>query len=67
MCSSDLELWARHEVCEAEQRLRVFLDAEVGELRFTITELQVSAVPGTCLITYTPRDLQTRERLARIS
>jgi transcriptional regulator with XRE-family HTH domain len=61
------ELWARHEVCEAEQRLRVFLDAEVGELRFTINELQVSAVPGTCFITYTPRDHQTRERLARIS
>src|ERR1700761_6655071 len=61
------ELWARHEVCEAEQRLRVFLDAEVGELRFTITELQVSAVPGTCFITYTPCDDQTRAGLTRIT
>ena len=61
------ELWARHEVCEPEQRLRVFRDADVGELRFTINELSVSAVPGTCLIVYTPDDTQTRGRLARLA
>jgi transcriptional regulator with XRE-family HTH domain len=60
-------LWARHEVCEAEQRLRVFLDAEVGELRFTINELQISAVPGTYFIIYTPQDQATRDRLARLA
>jgi hypothetical protein len=60
-------LWARHEVCEAEQRLRIFLDAEAGELRFTINELQVSAVPGMYFIVYTPRDEDTRAGLARLA
>ena len=61
------ELWARHEVSEAEQRLRIFLDAEVGELRFTINELQISAVPGMHFIVYTPCDDQTRADLTRIT
>jgi MmyB-like transcription regulator ligand binding domain len=60
-------LWARHEVCEPEQRLRIFLDADVGELRFTINELAVSAVPGTCLIVYSPNDTQTRDRLEQLA
>jgi transcriptional regulator with XRE-family HTH domain len=60
-------LWARHEVCEPEQRLRIFLDADVGELRFTINELAVSAVPGTCLIVYSPNDTRTRDRLEQLA
>src|SRR6201996_4487082 len=59
-------LWARHEVCEPEQRPRIFRDADVGELRFTINELSVSAVPGTCLIVYSPSDAQTRDRLGQL-
>jgi transcriptional regulator with XRE-family HTH domain len=59
-------LWARHEVCEPEQRLRVFRDADVGELRFTINELAVSAVPGTYLIVYSPNDIQTRDGLEQL-
>jgi transcriptional regulator with XRE-family HTH domain len=61
------ELWARHEVCQAEQRLRVFLDAEFGELRFTINELQISAVPGMYFIVYTPGDEDTRAAVARLA
>jgi len=60
-------LWARHEVCEPEQRLRIFRDADVGELRFTINELSVSAVPGTYLIVYSPNDTQTRDRLEQLA
>jgi transcriptional regulator with XRE-family HTH domain len=60
------DLWARHEVCEAEQRLRIFLDGDVGELRFIINELKISAVPGMHFIVYTPQDEQSRDRLARI-
>ena len=59
-------LWARHEVCEPEQRLRIFRDADLGELRFTINELSVSAVPGTYLIVYSPDDAQTRDRLDQL-
>ena len=60
------DLWARHEVCEAEQRLRIFLDGDVGELRFIINELKISAVPGMHFIVYTPQDEESRDRLARI-
>jgi transcriptional regulator with XRE-family HTH domain len=59
-------LWERHEVCEAEQRLRIFLDGDVGELRFMINELKISAVPGMHFIVYTPQDEESRDRLARI-
>jgi transcriptional regulator with XRE-family HTH domain len=61
------ELWARHEVCEPELRPRIFLHGDVGELRFTINELSVSAVPGMSFIVYTPQDAQTRDRLAQLA
>ena len=53
-------------MCEAEQRPRVFLDGDVGELRFVINELKVSAVPGMHFIVYTPQDEETRARLAQL-
>ena len=60
------ELWARHEVREAEVRPRIFLDRDAGELRFTINELKISAVPGMHFIVYTPQDEETRTRLAQV-
>ena len=59
-------LWARHEVSEPELRPRVFLDGDFGELRFTISELGISAVPGMHYIVYTPQDEETRTRLAQL-
>ena len=59
-------LWARHEVAEAQMRLRIFRDPDVGELRFIVSELEVSALPGTRLIVYTPEDSGTRARLPSI-
>jgi hypothetical protein len=53
-------------VCQTEQRLRVFLDGDVGELRFMINELKVSAVPGMHFIVYTPQAEETRARLAQL-
>lgn len=60
------ELWARHEVAEAQMRLRIFRHPGVGELRFTVSELEVSVLPGTRLIVYTPEDAATRARLSVI-
>ena len=56
----------RHEVAESQLRLRIFRHRAAGELRFTVSELEVSALPGTRLIVYTPQDGQTRDRLAAI-
>jgi hypothetical protein len=47
-------------------RLRIFRDPDVGELRFIVSELEVSALPGTRLIVYTPEDSATRARLPSI-
>jgi transcriptional regulator with XRE-family HTH domain len=58
------ELWARHEVAESQLRLRIFRHRDAGELRFTVSELEISALPGTRLIVYTPQDDRTRGRLA---
>jgi hypothetical protein len=40
--------------------------AVAGELRFIVSELEVSALPGTRLIVYTPEDGATRARLPSI-
>jgi transcriptional regulator with XRE-family HTH domain len=50
------ELWERHEVAEPEVRTRRFLDPVAGPLAFSVTELDVAAVPGLRIITYTPQD-----------
>jgi len=60
------DLWARHEVAEAQMRSRIFVHSEVGVLRFTTTELDISAVPGMCIIAYTPQDDETRAGLSAI-
>jgi transcriptional regulator with XRE-family HTH domain len=60
------ELWARHEVAEAQLRLRIFRHPGAGELRFTVSELEVSVLPGLRLIVYTPEDAATRARLSVI-
>jgi transcriptional regulator with XRE-family HTH domain len=57
------EIWARQEVAEPEVRTRIFMHGEAGKLTFSITELDVSVVPGLRIIAYTPKDAETRERL----
>ena len=59
-------LWARHEVAEPQMRLRIFRHPDAGELRFIVSELEVSALPGTRLLVYTPEDSATRARLPSI-
>jgi len=47
-------------------RLRIFRHPEAGEFRFIVSELEVSALPGTCLIVHTPEDGETRARMSSI-
>jgi transcriptional regulator with XRE-family HTH domain len=57
------DLWARHEVADAEPRIRTFIHPCGGPLTFTVTELQVAAMADARLIVYTPADDQTRAGL----
>lgn len=59
------ELWARHEVAEPQARQRHYRHPEVGDLRFTNTELHVATAPGLRILVSTPADEQTWERLPR--
>jgi hypothetical protein len=57
------DLWARHEVAEAQPRVRTFVHPVTGPLTFTATELQVPAMAGARLMVNTPNDEQTWARL----
>jgi len=57
------ELWGRHEVAYPEVRTRRFLDPAAGPLTFSVTELEVAVVADLRMITYTPQDDGTRQRL----
>ncbi len=57
------DLWARHEVADAEPRARTFIHPAAGALAFTATELQVPAMPEARLTVYTPADERTRAGL----
>jgi len=57
------DLWARHEVADAEPRVRTFVHPVAGPLTFTVTELQVAGMADARLVVNTPADEQTRARL----
>jgi len=57
------DLWARHEVADAEPRVRTFVHPVAGPLTFTVTELQVAGMADARLVVNTPADEQTRVRL----
>ncbi|MEV4441007.1 helix-turn-helix transcriptional regulator [Streptomyces sp. NPDC049577] len=61
-------LWARHEVVSPEggHRVRLIDQPDVGPLRMTFTSLWVDPGPGTRLLTFTPADHESRERLDRL-
>ncbi len=66
LCSLSREfadLWALHEVAEAETRLRTFIHPQAGPLTFTCTELEIPGTPASRLAVYTPADDRTRECL----
>ncbi|MEU6342748.1 helix-turn-helix transcriptional regulator [Streptomyces sp. NPDC046977] len=60
------ELWERHEVQEPENRTKRFLNPHVGLLTFDFTHLWLGPRQGPRLVTYTPADDVTRERVQRL-
>ncbi|WP_405407044.1 MULTISPECIES: MmyB family transcriptional regulator [unclassified Streptomyces] len=60
------EVWARHEVVGTGARSKVFRNAHVGLLRLETTDLWLGPAAGPRLVTYAPRDEETRERLERL-
>jgi hypothetical protein len=57
------ELWARHEVASAGSRIKHFLHSKAGLLRLRSTSLDISDMPETRIVVYTPVDDDSRERL----
>ncbi|MFD8685282.1 helix-turn-helix domain-containing protein [Streptomyces sp. NPDC059651] len=60
------EIWARHEVVGPGGRSKVFRNAHVGVLRLETSDLWLGPAAGPRLVTYAPRDEETRERLERL-
>ncbi len=57
------ELWARHEVADAEPRTLTYRHPRAGALNLAVSELDVPAMPEARIVVYTPRDADTRARL----
>ena len=57
------ELWARHEVADAQPRTRTFIHPAVGPLTFIATELHIPVMADARLMVYTPADEQSRAKL----
>ncbi|MFA1550206.1 helix-turn-helix transcriptional regulator [Actinomadura chokoriensis] len=57
-------LWASHDVALPGSSTKVFRPHAAGEIRTRTMNLDVSASPGARLITYTPTDEESRERIA---
>jgi transcriptional regulator with XRE-family HTH domain len=60
-------LWERHEVAAPENLTKRYLHPEVGLLRLNYTSLWLGQRLGTRMVTYTPADDETRERLIDLS
>jgi MmyB-like transcription regulator ligand binding domain/Helix-turn-helix domain len=61
------ELWERHEVAAPENRTKQWLHPRVGLLRLNYTHLWLGQKLGTRMVTYTPADEPTAERLRELS
>jgi len=56
-------MWAAHDVAPPGSRVKAFRPAGGGELRMTVTDLQVAATPGLRMVVYVPADDTSRARL----
>jgi transcriptional regulator with XRE-family HTH domain len=57
------EIWARHEVAEAEPRTLTYLHPQAGPLSLAISELTLPDMPEARIMVYTPRDDETRAKM----
>ena len=67
LCAASPEfarLWATHDVAPPRPCDKVFRFPAVGDVATRATNLDVTAMPGTRLIVYTPVDDENRDRLA---
>ncbi|MGW5347068.1 MmyB family transcriptional regulator [Streptomyces sp. HUAS TT3] len=60
------EVWARHEVVDQGARTKNILNRHVGLLHLEHTSLWLGPAPGPRLVTYAPRDEETRARLEQL-
>ncbi|MBM9509706.1 helix-turn-helix transcriptional regulator [Actinacidiphila acididurans] len=60
------EVWERHEVLQPDSHVKRYLNPDVGLLAFDFTHLWLGPQRGPRLMTYTPADAVTRERLERL-
>ncbi|MFI7098817.1 helix-turn-helix transcriptional regulator [Streptomyces sp. NPDC050161] len=61
------EIWARHEVVQPVSRTKVFRHPQVGIVQFAVASLWTGPNRGPRLLTYTPVDDATRERLEALA
>ncbi|WP_051967664.1 helix-turn-helix transcriptional regulator [Kitasatospora mediocidica] len=61
------EAWQRHEVAAREDGTKGFVHPEAGLLRMDFTNLWLGLRHQTRLVTYSPADAETRERLERLA
>jgi hypothetical protein len=57
------ELWALHEVADAEPRTLTYLHPRAGTLSLAVSELEVPDMPESRIVVYTPQDADTRARM----
>ncbi|MBL1093587.1 MULTISPECIES: helix-turn-helix transcriptional regulator [Streptomyces] len=60
------EIWAQHEVVRPVSSVKLFRHPRVGVLELTATSLWTGPNPGPKLLSYTPVDETSRERLERL-
>ncbi|WP_443074042.1 helix-turn-helix transcriptional regulator [Streptomyces sp. NBC_01456] len=61
------EIWAQHEVIRPMSSVKVFRHPRVGLLQLSGTSLWTGPNPGPKLLSYTPVDETSRERLERLA
>ncbi|QIK11580.1 helix-turn-helix domain-containing protein [Streptomyces sp. ID38640] len=61
------EIWAQHEVIRPVSSVKLFRHPRVGALELTATSLWTGPSPGPKLLSYTPVDETSRERLEQLA